>query len=120
MNGQRIVQLRTCQRPQKTYRVGGVGRRHTGAVEQEADGGGHLALSVAEGVHELLERRRALDLEEHLVVVVGDLDVEVFGRLRGAFICPRNARRLVLIRHLALVGYATGKTEYCPATASKS
>lgn len=41
-----------------------------------------LALTLAEGVHELLELGGALDLEENLVVVVGDLDVQVLGLLR--------------------------------------
>ena len=35
-------------------------------------------MAVAEGVHELAEGGGALDLEKDLVVVVGDLDVQVF------------------------------------------
>jgi len=34
-------------------------------------------LSFAEGIHQLLEGGGTLDLEEDLIVVVGDLDVEV-------------------------------------------
>ena len=36
-----------------------------------------LALALAEGIHQLLELGGALDLEEDLVVVVGDFNVEV-------------------------------------------
>ena len=45
-----------------------------------------LALAVAEGVHELLELSRALDLEENLIVVVGDLDVQVLRLCRRLFL----------------------------------
>lgn len=48
------------------------------AVEEKSDAGNVLALAVAEGVHELSQGRGALDLEKHLVVVVRNLDVQVF------------------------------------------
>lgn len=48
------------------------------AVEEKSDAGDVLALAVAEGVHELSQGRGALDLEKHLVVVVRNLDVQVF------------------------------------------
>ena len=63
-----------------THSIGVVLSRHTLAVEEEAHARNVLSLAVAEGVHELAERRCALDLEEDLVVVVGDLDVEVLRR----------------------------------------
>jgi hypothetical protein len=50
---------------------------YTLAVKEEPNAANVLALTVAEGVHEFAESRRALDLEEHLVVVVGDLDVQM-------------------------------------------
>lgn len=53
------------------------------SIEEEAHAGDILSLTVAEGVHELAELSGALDLEEDLVVIVGDLDVEV---LAGALI----------------------------------
>lgn len=64
-----------------THHLGVVGRVDSGAVEEEADASEGLALTLAEGVHELLQLGCALDLEEDLVVVVGHLDVEVLGLL---------------------------------------
>lgn len=64
-----------------THHLGIVGRVDSGAVEEEANAGEGLALTLAEGVHELLQLGGTLDLEEDLVVVVGDLDVEVLGLL---------------------------------------
>lgn len=61
-----------------TYRIRVVLGRHTLAVEEKPDAGNVLSLAVAKGVHELAEGRGALDLEKHLVVVVRDLDVQVF------------------------------------------
>lgn len=61
-----------------TYRVWVVLGSDTLAVEEKSDAGDVLALAVAEGVHKLTEGRGALDLEKHLVVVVCDLDVQVF------------------------------------------
>lgn len=60
-----------------------------------------LALALAEGIHQLLELRGALDLEEDLVVVVGNLDVEVLG-LRWPFVLIwgwRSASVLLSSRH---------------------
>lgn len=72
-----------------TYSVWGVLRTNSRTVEEEADGSLLLALTLTEGVHQLLQLGRALDLEEDLIVVVGDLDVEV---LRGsrAFLFGRH------------------------------
>jgi len=50
-------------------------------IEEESHAGGSLALTVAEGIHELLELGGALDLEVDLVVVIGDLDVKVLAAL---------------------------------------
>lgn len=61
-----------------TYRIWVVLGSDTLAVEEKSDAGNVLALAVAEGVHELAEGRGALDLEKDLVVVVRDLDVQVF------------------------------------------
>lgn len=55
-------------------------------IEEESHAGGSLALTVAEGIHELLELGGTLDLEVDLVVVVGHLNVQVLaalGLLRG-------------------------------------
>lgn len=69
-------------RGESTHGIRRVGSLDSAAVEQEADGAGRLALPLAEGIHQLLELRGALDLEEDLVVVVRHLDVEVLGLLR--------------------------------------
>jgi hypothetical protein len=57
---------------------------YTATIEEESDGVGSLALSLAEGVHQLLQGGGALDLEKDLIVVVGNLNVEMFG-LTSAF-----------------------------------
>lgn len=56
---------------------------HAGTIEQETDGRQLLSLALAEGVHELFQLCCALDFEEDLVVIIGDLDVEVLNRGRG-------------------------------------
>jgi hypothetical protein len=76
-------------------RIGRIRGLDTRAVKEESDRANGLALALAKGVHELLELSAALDLEEDLVVVVGDLDVEV---LRRSLLLP-GASVLVLARH---------------------
>jgi len=61
-------------------RLGAIGRVDTASIEQKPDTGNSLPLTFAESRHELAQLSRALDLEENLIVVVGDLDVEMFGR----------------------------------------
>jgi hypothetical protein len=60
-----------------TYCIWVVLRSHTLAIEEESYTLDVLSLAIAEGVHELSESGGALDLEEHLVVVIGNLDVQV-------------------------------------------
>lgn len=60
-----------------TYRIWVVCGCDTLAVEQEPHTLNILSLPVAEGIHELSKSSSALDLEEHFIVVVGDLDVEM-------------------------------------------
>lgn len=82
----------------------------SGAIEEEAHAGGRLALTLTEGVHELLELSGTLDLEEHLVVVVGDLDVQVLGLL-GSFVLVARRRRRGRLRHrggCVAIPFATG------------
>ena len=55
--------------------VGRVGRLDALALKEEAHRVQALALTLAKGVHELVELGRTLDLEEDLVVVIRDLDV---------------------------------------------
>ena len=40
-------------------------------------------MSLAEGIHQLLEGGGTLDLEEDLIVVIGNLDVEMFTLATG-------------------------------------
>lgn len=75
-----------------TYSVRSILGTNSCTVEQETDGGCLLSLTFAEGVHQLLQLGRALDLEKDLVVVVRDLDVQVL-RGSGAFLLGRHVGR---------------------------
>lgn len=83
-----------------TYRLGVVGRLHTLSVEEEAHTRNVLALTVAKGVHELLQLSSSLDLEEDLIVVVRNLNIKVL-RLSCVF-------RLLHIVRAAVVGHGGG------------
>jgi hypothetical protein len=70
-----------------TYTLWVIRRVDSCTIEQEAHAARALALTLTERVHELLELSCALDLEEDLVVGVGDFDVQVLGlRLRGVLL----------------------------------
>lgn len=71
-----------------THRVGVVMGMDADTIEEETDALWTPAASLAEGVHQLLELRCPLDLEEDLVVVVGYFDVEVFDGCRGVVLSP--------------------------------
>lgn len=62
-----------------TYSVRGVLGANASSVKEEADSRGLFSLTVAERVHELLQLRRALDLEEDLVVVICHFNVQMLG-----------------------------------------
>jgi len=94
-----LQHARACSR--ETHVVRGVAGVDSGAVEEEAHARERLALTLAEGVHELLQLGGALDLEEDLVVVVGHLDVEVLGRLRSVVLVAGLGRGRRLVRHVA-------------------
>lgn len=79
-----------------TYSIGGVSRLDALALEEEPDRAQSLALALAEGAHELLELGGLLDLEEDLVVVIGHLDVEVFG-LGGGLLGLTHGRAVLLL-----------------------
>lgn len=53
-------------------------------------------MPLAERVHEFLQSRRSLDLEKDLVVVVGNLDIEMFADLSFRLLGRRAA---VVVRH---------------------
>ena len=52
------------------------------SVEEEATALDRFALPLAESIHELLELRGALDLEEDFIVVVRHFDIDVAWLLR--------------------------------------
>ena len=81
-----------------TYRVWVVCSCYALTVEQESYARDVLSLAVAESVHELAKGSGALDLEEDLVVVVGDLDVEVLGLL-GSLVLVGGGGRGRRCRH---------------------
>jgi hypothetical protein len=72
-----------------TYRIGAIMILNLLTIEQESDRLPVLALTLTESVHQFLQLSGALDLEEDLIVAVGDFDVEMFRwrrrvRLRAA------------------------------------
>jgi hypothetical protein len=48
------------------------------AIEQKPYARRWFPLAFAEGIHQFLQLRRALDFEKDLIVIVGDLYVQVF------------------------------------------
>ena len=82
------------------HRVGTISRVDSSPIEQEPNILHGLALSFTEGVHEFAELGCALDFEEDLVVVIGDLDVQVFG-LRLLFWIGSATWGLLAVRHCA-------------------
>jgi len=83
----------------RTHTLWIVCRVHALPVEEEAAGLNAPALALTEGVHELLQLCGALDLEKDLVVVVGHLDVEVFGRCWGILGLFARRRRSLVVGH---------------------
>lgn len=69
--------LATTEQGKCTYSLRRVVRSNSSTVEEKADGRQLLALAIAEGIHEFLQLGSALDFEEHLVVVIGNFDVQV-------------------------------------------
>jgi hypothetical protein len=72
------------RRRDETHCFWAICRLNTASIEEETDRSGSLALSFAESIHQLLKSSSPLDFEEDLVVVIGDLDVEMF-TLTGPF-----------------------------------
>lgn len=73
--------------------IRGICRLDALALKEEPHRDQSLALAFAKGSHELLELGRSLDFEEHLVIVVCHLDVEVLGARTTSG--PRGRRALV-------------------------
>lgn len=78
------------------YRLGAICWLDTTSIEQEPDRSGSLALSLAEGIHQLLQLGRPLDLEEHLVVVIGDFDVQVLAGARSLGLLGRTWAAIII------------------------
>ena len=75
-----------ARRTEATHSLWVVGGVDSLTVEEESHTGRGFALTLAEGIHELLQLGGALDLEIDFVVVVGHLNVQVLaalGLLRG-------------------------------------
>lgn len=79
-----------------TYRIRTICGLDTTAIEEEPDRIWCLALSLTESIHELLQGCGALDFEEHLVVIVGDFDIQVLAGW-GALWLLRRSRTSILI-----------------------
>lgn len=73
------------QQKRITYRFRRVLRTYSRSIEQETDRGRLFSLALAEGIHELLQLRGALDLEKNFVMVVRDLDIQVLHGRWGPF-----------------------------------
>lgn len=58
-----------------TYCLGTICRANSSAFEEEPNRIWGLALPLTESVHKLLQLGSTLDLEEHLIIVVGNFDV---------------------------------------------
>lgn len=87
----------------KSHRIGAILWIHTRAIEQKADRRESLALTLAEGVHELGEGSGAFNFEEHLVVVVCDFNVEMLGfRLLVLWWGATGRRLLAMVGHIGV------------------
>lgn len=62
---------------QVTYSIRRILWSHASPVKQEADSRHLLSLSLAEGIHQLLQLGRPLDLKKDLVIVIRDLNIKV-------------------------------------------
>ena len=86
----------------ETYGIWRVCWLNAHSLEQESNRRCSLALTLTEGIHELLQIGSSLDLEENLVVVIRDFDVEVLiGRWLLWFAACR-ARRVTTAHVYAL------------------
>ena len=82
-----------------THAIRAIGRLNTTAIEEEADGVGCFALSLTEGVHQLLQGCCALDLEENLIVIVSDFNVEMFAGVAFGLLGSTGASIFIRSRH---------------------
>lgn len=82
-----------------THSVWGIRGLYALALEEESNRSQRLALAFAERGHQLLQLGAALDLEEHLVVIVGNLDVEMLNG-RGGGIGAGVVAVLSVVRHV--------------------
>jgi len=92
-------------------RIGGILGIDTATIEEEADLVESLALSFAESVHQLVQRGGALDLEVDLVIVVRDLNVEVFAGRWSLLLLARSTRASVRVRSRHGCGIVVSRVE---------
>jgi len=78
-----------------------VTRLNARPIEEKSDSGQLFALPFAESIHQFFQLCRPFDLEEDLVVSIGDFDIEVLGRW-GCSRVFSVGRRLALIRHVEM------------------
>lgn len=83
-----------------TYRIRTISGINPRPIKQEANRLNGFALTFAESVHEFGEGCGAFDFEEHFVVVIGHLDVEVLG-FGLVFWIASGAGGLVTVGHFA-------------------
>ncbi len=81
-----------------THRIRAISWVDPCAIEKKSNRGGCFSLALAEGVHELRKGGGALDLEEDLIVVISNLDVQVFA-LRLLVGIATGAGGLFTVRH---------------------
>lgn len=61
----------------RTYRLRTIRRPNSGTLKEETNRVWRLSLPLTEGIHEFLQLRSPLNLEEHLIIVVGHFDIQV-------------------------------------------
>lgn len=115
--------IRLCAHATKlhfsTYRVWVVLWCDALSVEEESHATDVLSLAITECVHQLAEGGCALDLEEDLIVVVGNLDVQMFA---GASILRLGLDVVgrAVVRHYVVRGcVGSGLVEWCRARLKK-
>lgn len=82
-----------------TYLLWSIALHDLVTIEQESNRARVLALTIAESAHQLVEFGGSLDLEEHLVVAIGDFDVEVLTTSRRI----RSGTVLLVVGHCVCV-----------------
>lgn len=88
----------SIQRPDMTHGIGCVANLDSGTIEEKADRGELLALTLAECTHQLFQFGGSLDFEEYFIVAICNLDVEMLATCRRLRL--RTVGGLVVVRHI--------------------